>query len=84
MTVKQPDRSSAAEPERGLVLAVLAPGADAADELAELEELARTALRRAGRPGRPAPARCPIRAPTSAKGKLDELKQAYGEAGQRC
>src|SRR5436190_200552 len=31
------------EPERGLVLAVLAQGADADDELAEIEELARTA-----------------------------------------
>src|SRR5947208_819652 len=43
MTVRQPDRSLATEPERGLVLAVLPPGADATDEIAEMEELARTA-----------------------------------------
>ena len=43
MAVRQPDRSWAAEPERGLLVAVLAQGVDGADELAELEELARTA-----------------------------------------
>src|SRR5437667_186341 len=37
MAVRQPDRSRAAEPERGFVLAVLAPGADGTDELAQLE-----------------------------------------------
>jgi GTPase len=79
MVPRQPDRSWAAEPERGLVLAVLAPGADGADELAELAELARTAgvepvaevVQHRRRPD----ARTYV-----GKGKLEELKQAYGEA----
>jgi GTP-binding protein HflX len=76
MTVKEPDRSPAAEPERGLVLAVLPPGADANDEIAELEELARTAgvepigevVQHRSRPD-----------PRTfvGKGKLDELKETY-------
>jgi GTP-binding protein HflX len=78
MIVKQPDRSSAAEPERGLVLAVLPPGADAADEIAELEELARTAgvepiaqvVQHRSRPD--------VRTFVG-KGKLEELKEAYKE-----
>src|SRR5690242_4632786 len=79
MAVRQPDRSWAAEPERGLVLAVLAPGADGADELAELEELARTA--RVEPVGRVVQhRRMPDRRSYVGKGKLDELKQAYGEA----
>jgi GTPase len=78
MAVRQPDRSSAAEPERGLVLAVLAPGADGADELAELEELARTAQ------VEPVAQVVQHRAHPDprtyvGKGKLDELKQAYGD-----
>jgi GTP-binding protein HflX len=73
---RQPD----AAPERGFIVAVLAQGQDSSSELAELRELARTALvepiaelvqRRAG--------------PTSrtyvGKGKLEELKRAYGDAG---
>jgi GTP-binding protein HflX len=80
MAARQPDRSWAAEPERGLVLAVLAPGADGADELAELEELARTALvepvgQVVQHRSRPDP-RTYV-----GKGKLEELKQAYGDAG---
>src|SRR5204862_1676115 len=79
MTVKQPDRSSAAEPERGLVLAVLPPGPDAADEIAELEELARTAgvepiaqvVQHRSRPD----ARTVV-----GKGKLEELKETYSQA----
>jgi GTP-binding protein HflX len=43
MTTRQPDPQPGAEPERGLVLAVLPKGADAEDELGELRELARTA-----------------------------------------
>ena len=80
MAARQPDRSWAAEPERGLVLAVLAPGADGADELAELEELARTALvEPVGRVVQHR--RLPDARTYVGKGKLEELKQAYGEAG---
>jgi GTPase len=80
MAVRQPDRSWAAEPERGLVLAVLPPGADGVHELAELEELARTAGvqpvdRIVQHRSRPDP-RTYV-----GKGKLQELKQAYGDAG---
>ena len=79
MAARQPDRSSAAEPERGLLVAVLAPGADGADELAELEELARTALvEPVGRVVQNR--RMPDARTYVGKGKLDELKQAYGEA----
>ncbi|HJQ75439.1 MAG TPA: GTPase HflX [Gaiellaceae bacterium] len=77
--VRQPDPTPGTEPERGLLLAVLAPGVDPDAELAELKELARTA---GAAPvaqviqHRPSPdARSYI-----GKGKLDELKQAYGDA----
>jgi len=78
MTEKQPDRSMATEPERGLVLAVLQPGVDAADELAELEELARTAgvapvAQVVQHRSRPDP-RMYV-----GKGKLEELKQVYAD-----
>ena len=43
MTQHQPDPAPGAEPERGFVAAVLAPGVDEEDELAELHELLRTA-----------------------------------------
>jgi GTPase len=80
MAARQPDRSWAAEPERGLLLAVLAPGADGADELAELEELARTAgvepLARVVQHRRLPDPRSYV-----GKGKLEELEQAYGDAG---
>jgi len=80
MTVRQPDRSWAAEPERGLLLAVLAPGADGADELAELEELARTArVEPCGRVVQHR--RQPDPRTYVGKGKLEELKQAYSDAG---
>jgi GTPase len=79
MAARQPDRSWAAEPERGLLLAVLAPGADGTDELAELEELARTArvepLGRIVQHRRLPDARTYI-----GKGKLEELKRSYSEA----
>ncbi len=79
MAVRQPDRSRAAEPERGLLLAVLAPGADGADELAELEELARTA--RVEPVGRVVQhRRLPDARTYVGKGKLEELKHAYGDA----
>lgn len=71
MAVRQPDL------ERGFVLAVLGQGVDPDEELAELEELARTAgVEPVGRlvQHRPQPD------PRSyvGKGKLDELKQLYG------
>jgi GTP-binding protein HflX len=79
MAARQPDRSSAAEPERGLLVAVLAPGADGADELAELEDLARTALvEPVGQVVQHR--RMPDARTYVGKGKLDELKQAYGDA----
>jgi GTPase len=43
VTSRQPDPAPAAEPERGLVVAVISRGIDAESELAELNELARTA-----------------------------------------
>jgi GTP-binding protein HflX len=80
MAVRQPDRSRAAEPERGLLLAVLAPGADGADELAELEELARTAqVEPVGRVVQHR--RLPDPRTYVGKGKLEELKEAYGDGG---
>ena len=68
------------EPERGFVLAVLAQGTDADDELAEVRELARTAgvepvgsvVQHRGRPAQ----RTYV-----GKGKLEELKQRFKEAG---
>src|SRR5215208_5153852 len=68
------------EPERGLVLAVLAQGADADDELAEVEELARTAgvepvARIVQHRGRPA------QRTYVGKGKLEEVQQRFAEAG---
>jgi GTP-binding protein HflX len=80
VTHRQPDPAPGADPERGFVVAVLARGADPTEELAEIRELARTAgvepvgelvqLR-----ARPDP-RTYV-----GKGKLDELKHAYGESG---
>jgi len=68
------------ELERGFVLAVLAQGVDADDELAEVRELARTAgvepvgavVQHRGRPAQ----RTYV-----GKGKLEELKQRFKEAG---
>src|SRR2546421_879163 len=80
MGVRQPDPTPGLEPERGFVLAVLAQAVDPDDELAELEELARTA-------GVEPVARLVQHRPQPdtrtyiGKGKLDELKQAYKNAG---
>ena len=76
MVPRQPDSA----PERGFIVAVLAKGADSADELAELRELARTALvepigELVQHRTRPA-SRTYV-----GKGKLDEVKRAYKEAG---
>ncbi len=79
MASRQPNPPPGPEPERGLVVAVLAQGVDADDELAELEELAHTA-------GVEPVARLvqyrmqPDRRTYVGKGKLEELKQAYGNA----
>ena len=74
------ERSNDPAPERGFIVAVLPQGIDADEELGELHELARTAVVE------------PVgdlvqyrphadRRTYVGKGKLDELKRAYGEAG---
>jgi GTPase len=79
MAVRQPDPTLGPEPERGFVLAVLEQGVDPDGELAELEELARTA-------GVEPVARLVQHRPHPdprtyvGKGKLEELKQLYGNA----
>ena len=80
MSHHQPDPAPGAEPERGIVVAVLAPGVDETAELGELRELLRTAgVVPAGElvQRRPAPdARTYV-----GKGKLEELKRSFAEAG---
>src|SRR3954451_14601068 len=71
------------EAERGFVLAVLGQGVDAEDELAEVRELARTAG------VEPVGAVYQYRARPAqrtyvGKGKLDELKQQFGDVGAEC
>jgi GTP-binding protein HflX len=79
MAVRQPDPTPGPEPERGFILAVLAQGVDPDGELAELEELSRTA-------GVEPVARLiqhrqhPDPRTYVGKGKLDELKESYGNA----
>jgi GTPase len=71
------------EPERGFVLAVLGQGVDPDDELAEVRELARTAgvepvgavVQHRARPAQ----RTYV-----GKGKLEELKQRFRDAGAEC
>src|SRR5262249_38230171 len=73
---RQPDPAL----ERGFIAAVLAQGADSEGELAELRELARTALVEpmgALVQHRPRPERRTY----LGRGKLEELKRAYKEAG---
>ena len=79
MTRRQPDPQPGAEPERGLIVAVLAKGADDDRELAEIEELARTA---GVEPvGRLVQHRArPDRSSYVGKGKLDELRHAFKDA----
>src|SRR5215475_3381495 len=71
------------EPERGLVLAVLAQGREADEELAEVEELARTA---GVEPvGRVVQHRArPVRRTYVGKGKLEELKERYVAVEAEC
>jgi GTP-binding protein HflX len=80
VTHRQPDPAPGAAPERGFVLAVLPQGADAEARLAELRELARAA---AVEPvGELTQHRQqPDRRSYVGKGKLDELKAAYGQSG---
>jgi GTPase len=76
---RQPDPAPGAEPERGFIVAVLAPGADADGELAEFRELARTAgvepvgelVQHRAQPDRRS---------YVGKGKLEELRQAFAAA----
>src|SRR5579862_5662854 len=79
VAVRQPDPTPGLEPERGLVLAVLGQAGDADDELGEFEELARTA---GVEPVARVVQHRPQPDPRSyvGKGKLDELKSAYGTA----
>jgi GTPase len=80
VTLRQPDPRPGAEPERGLLLAVLAKGIDPTEELAELRELARTAG--------VDPVADVVQHRVSAdprtyvgKGKLVELKEDFAESG---
>jgi len=75
----QPDPAPGAEPERGFVVAVLAPGVDEHEELGELRELLRTAgVVPAGEVVQRRPA--PDPRTYVGKGKLEELKRAFGES----
>jgi GTP-binding protein HflX len=79
VTTRDRDHTTALEAERGFVVAVLAKGADAEDELAELRELARAAgvepvAELVQQRSHPDPRTF------VGKGKLQELKQAYGAA----
>jgi GTPase len=79
VAVRQPDPTPGLEPERGLVVAVLGQAVDADDELGEFEELARTAgVRPVSRVVQHRPE--PDPRTYVGKGKLDELKHAYGGA----
>ncbi|HEY7561751.1 MAG TPA: GTPase HflX [Gaiellaceae bacterium] len=80
MSQHQPDPAPGAEPERGFVVAVLAPGVDEDEELGELRELLRTAgvapvgelvQRRAS----------PDPRTYVGKGKLEELKASLADSG---
>src|SRR3954463_13345635 len=94
MTQRQPEPAPGAAPERGFVLAVLAPGVAADEALAEIPGLARTAAGEPGEAGglaRPAGGepigdlvqRRPHPAPRTyvGKGKVEELKTAYAASG---
>ena len=80
MTPRQPDPLPGASRERGFVVAVLPSSVDGEDELAELRELARTA---GVEPIAELVQRRPRPDPRTfvGKGKLEELRGAYGDAG---
>jgi GTP-binding protein HflX len=76
---RQPDPAPGAQPERGFVLGVLAPGVDAQDELGELTELATTAgVEPVGELVQHRPR--PDPRTYVGKGKLEELKNAYASS----
>ena len=80
MAERQPDPTPGLEPERGFVLAVLRQGVDPDDELGELAELARTAgVEPVGRLVQHR--QQPDPRTYVGKGKLDEVKREYGNAG---
>ena len=79
MPVADSERTLEPEPERGLLLAVLAQGADDEDELAELRELARAAGVAPVAHVVQHRARSDPRTYVG-KGKLDELKDAYASS----
>ena len=80
MTDRRPETASGVQPERGFIVSVIPPGINEERELGEISELARTAgvdpvatlVQHRARPD-----------PRTfvGKGKLDELKAAYSEAG---
>ena len=80
MTARQPDPAPGAQPERGFIIAVLPQATDPDRELAEVEELARTA---GVEPiGRLVQHRSqPDRRSYVGKGKLEELKHSFRDAG---
>jgi GTP-binding protein HflX len=79
VTLRQPDPAPGAEPERGFVVAVLAQGVDADRELAELKELARTAgVEPVGELVQHR--QHPEPRTYVGKGKLGELKEAFGRS----
>src|SRR5439155_88469 len=74
---RQPDPAPGAQPERGFAVAVLAPGVDEKEELDELGELASTAgVETVGELVQHRPR--PDPRTYVGKGKLEELKEAYG------
>jgi GTPase len=80
VTHHQPDPAPGAEPERGFVVAVLAPGTDENEELGELRELLRTAgVAPVGELVQRRPA--PDPRTYVGKGKLEELKRRVQESG---
>jgi len=79
VTQHQPDPAPGAEPERGFVVAVLAPGVNEEEELAELRELLRSAgVSPAGELVQRRAA--PDSRTYVGKGKLEELKRRFAEA----
>ena len=77
VTPRQPDPAPGAEPERGFIVGVFPSGVDGEAELAELRELARSA--RVAPVGELVQHRArPDPRTFVGKGKLTELKQAYG------
>jgi GTP-binding protein HflX len=79
VTQHQPDPAPGAEPERGLLVAVLAQGVDEGEELGEMRELMRTAgVEPVGELVQRRPA--PDPRTYVGKGKLVELKEAVSRA----